>query len=645
MYLRDVRSLLWLCVQLVLVTLCINASLHGASVTLAWDASATSNITNYSLYYGTASRTYSSRVNVGNVLTGTISNLLEGTKYYFAVTAQDDLSLESDWSEEISYTVNSAGGALRPTLDAISDITVDENSPQQTVNLTGITSGSATESQSLTLTATSSDPSLIPTPLLTYTSPNTEGTLQFTPVANGSGTSTITITVTDSQAAGMTFQRSFVVTVVPANDAPVANAGPDVYITLPFVLTVSGTATDDSLPNPPQRLTTSWSKVSGPGTVLFSSSMSLVSTVSFSVGGQYVLRLTVTDGESAASDDMVVDVADDTAGPVISGQILESLDARSFTMAWQTDEPARCHVEFGTTFGLDSSSPLEPSSTTTHRVTFTNLTESTVYYYRIRSIDEAGNVSVLGPAPVSTPPLTIFAFAAEDGVVTSPMTVDKDDAAMGGQHVVSPIANSGSVRFPVKVSALSTYRLWCRVWSPSAGVGSFAVSVDGGAEDIFDAGQTDWRNGWRWVALNGRDGAAPLTINPRSFLLNLGVHEFSFRALDMPVGLDELILSNDPEWTPEIRGRAPVLSATAVLPDKVRLIWTDSIADEDGFRIEVSDGSGYVELATVPANTSRYDHGGIPAGATLSYRIYGFNDSDRTDYSNVAAASVGQTPP
>ena len=535
MYLRDVCSLLWRCVQLVLVTLCINASLHGASVTLAWDASATPNITNYSLYYGTASRTYSSRMNVGNVLTGTISNLVEGTKYYFAVTAQDDLSLESDWSEEISYTVN------------------------------------------------------------------------------------------------------------PANNAPIANAGPDASITLPLVLTVSGTATDDGLPNPPGRLTTSWSKVSGPGTVIFNSSMSLLSTVTFSVAGQYMLRLTVNDGESTASDDMVVNVAD-PGGPVISEQVLESLDARSFTMAWQTDKPARCHVEFGT-FPLDSSSPVEPSATTTHRVTFTNLTESTVYYYRIRSIDEAGNVSLHGPAPVSTPPLTIFAFAAEDGVVTSPMTVDKDDAAMGGQLVVSPIANSGSVRFPVNVRALSTYRLWCRVWSSSAGVGSFAVSVDGGAEDIFDAAQTGWRNGWRWVALNGRDGAGPLTINPRTFLLDLGLHEFTFRALDMPVGLDELILSNDPEWTPAISGPAPVLWATAVLPDKVRLIWTDAIADEDGFRIEVSDGSGYVELATVPANTTRYDHGRLPAGASRTYRIYGFNDSDRTDYSNVAAASLGQTPP
>ena len=49
-----------------------------------------------------------------------------------------------------------------------------------------------------------------------------------------------------------------------------ANAGADQTITLPVSSTsVTGTATDDGLPNPPATLTYAWTQVSGPATVSF----------------------------------------------------------------------------------------------------------------------------------------------------------------------------------------------------------------------------------------------------------------------------------------------------------------------------------------------------------------------------------------
>src|SRR5439155_13107459 len=70
----------------------------------------------------------------------------------------------------------------------------------------------------------------------------------------------------------------------------------------------TGTAIDDGLPNPPGVLTTAWSQVSGPGTVSFSNASALISTATFSASGPYVLRLTVSDGALAASDDVAVTV-------------------------------------------------------------------------------------------------------------------------------------------------------------------------------------------------------------------------------------------------------------------------------------------------------------------------------------------------
>lgn len=96
-------------------------------------------------------------------------------------------------------------------------------------------------------------------------------------------------------------------TVAPANKAPAVNAGLDQNIILPATVSLSGTATDDGLPAG-SSLTISWSKVSGPGGVTFSNSGAVVTTASFSAAGQYLLRLTASDGSLSASDDIIISV-------------------------------------------------------------------------------------------------------------------------------------------------------------------------------------------------------------------------------------------------------------------------------------------------------------------------------------------------
>ena len=49
-----------------------------------------------------------------------------------------------------------------PTLDPLSDVTIYENAPEQTVDLTGITSGGTAEVQQLKITAASDNTGLIP---------------------------------------------------------------------------------------------------------------------------------------------------------------------------------------------------------------------------------------------------------------------------------------------------------------------------------------------------------------------------------------------------------------------------------------------------------------------------------------------------
>lgn len=75
------------------------------NVTLAWDASIDPTVTGYKVYWGAAPGHYTNSVNAGPELTARVSNLLSGQTYYFAATAYNSLELESDFSNEVSYTV------------------------------------------------------------------------------------------------------------------------------------------------------------------------------------------------------------------------------------------------------------------------------------------------------------------------------------------------------------------------------------------------------------------------------------------------------------------------------------------------------------------------------------------------------------
>ena len=96
----------------VLVLLTSVAAIGQQPVSFAWDANSEPNLAGYKLYYGTASRTYSGHVVTTNrTVTSenpvTLTNLVAGQKYYFAVTAfvTQPGPAESGYSNELEWTV------------------------------------------------------------------------------------------------------------------------------------------------------------------------------------------------------------------------------------------------------------------------------------------------------------------------------------------------------------------------------------------------------------------------------------------------------------------------------------------------------------------------------------------------------------
>jgi hypothetical protein len=73
------------------------------------------------------------------------------------------------------------------------------------------------------------------------------------------------------------------------NAAPLVDAGADQNAPLQDNVELSGSVSDDGLPNPPATVTTAWSLVSGPGTVTFGNASAPSTTASFSANGTYVL--------------------------------------------------------------------------------------------------------------------------------------------------------------------------------------------------------------------------------------------------------------------------------------------------------------------------------------------------------------------
>ena len=129
-------------------------------------------------------------------------------------------------TQTFSITITAQPINAAPTINAIANININEDAGLQTVNLSGITAGGA-ESQALTVSASSSDPNIVP--VVAYTSPNATGTLTFTPPADyfTSVPATVTVTVRDAGLNGTPNDsddgittRTFTVTINAVNDTP-----------------------------------------------------------------------------------------------------------------------------------------------------------------------------------------------------------------------------------------------------------------------------------------------------------------------------------------------------------------------------------------------------------------------------------------
>ncbi|MBA2480238.1 MAG: fibronectin type III domain-containing protein [Planctomycetes bacterium] len=106
-----------------------------------------------------------------------------------------------------------------------------------------------------------------------------------------------------------------------------------------------------------------------------------------------------------------------------------AITATGATITWTTNEASDTQVQYGTTTAYGSSTTLNTTKVTAHAQALTGLTASTLYHYRVKSADAAGNLATSGdftfttsPPPDTTAPIitgiSVGSITANSAVVT-----------------------------------------------------------------------------------------------------------------------------------------------------------------------------------------------------------------------------------
>ena len=317
------------------------SAVGAAEFTLRW-ADNSKNETGFKVERATGSNgTFAQVATTGaNVTSYVDRSLAAATLYRYRVRAYNGAG-HSSYSNIASGTTPAAGANSAPTLSTIANRTIAEDG---TTGAVAFTVGDAqTSAGSLTLSATSSNTTLLPVSRITFGGSGANRTLTARPAANASGSTVVTVTVSDGS---LTTRRSFTLTVTAVNDTPTVSSIADRTVprsgsTGPISFTVGDAETQASQ----LRVSASSSNQSlipNSRIVLGGSSANRTISVTPQTGatGTATVTVSVSDGAASIAERFVVSVGGSTTqttgtntAPTVTAIPTQNISANSSTGA------------------------------------------------------------------------------------------------------------------------------------------------------------------------------------------------------------------------------------------------------------------------------------------------------------------------
>lgn len=252
--------------------------------------------------------------------------------------------------------------------------------------------------------------SQLATPGSTYNGSGTLATITFRTVSAGTSNVAFDFTLgngTDTNVAGLggdlllsVVNGSYTGTITPDTTVPTAPGAPVLTVMSSTQINLSWTASTDNVGVAGYRIErcsgsatcTTYTQIATPGTNSYSDTGLTASTI-------YRYRVRAVDAAGNLSSystatNATTQAPPDTTPPTISSIALSGVTASSATITWTTNESSDTQVEYGLTASYGNSTTLNTSMVTSHLATLSGLSAGTLYHYRVRSRDAAGNLGV-----------------------------------------------------------------------------------------------------------------------------------------------------------------------------------------------------------------------------------------------------------
>lgn len=371
-------------------------SITSSGATVTWTTNeASSSVVEYgtTTSYGSTA-TGSSGVTSHSVA---LSGLAANTNYYYRVKSADAAG-NTATSTGSSFTTLSAADTTPPTISGVSASSITSTGATVTWTTNEASSSvveyGTTTSYGSTATGSSGVTShnvalsgLTASKLYYYRVKSadaagntaTSAGSSFTTLAGATGTVAITLDGAGAASSvSATADKKYFSVIVPSGKAtlkvetynPSAGFDLDLYVKLGALPTTS----------------------SYDGRGYTSSSSEVITITNPAAGTYYIMAYSYSGSGTFSVKATSTTSTTDTTPPTISGVAVSSITETGATVTWTTNEASTSVAEYGTTTSYGTSKT-GTSGVTSHSVALTGLAASTVYYYRVKSADAAGNTA------------------------------------------------------------------------------------------------------------------------------------------------------------------------------------------------------------------------------------------------------------